>query len=72
VVWIGDDPADRDNLPLVDGQMNADGTPNLGANVVVLVVQAYGAAGARRAVELTVARQPSGEIRLQAWRELRQ
>jgi hypothetical protein len=72
VVWIGDDPAERDNLPLVDGQTNADGTTNGGAHVVVLVVQAYGAAGSRRAVELTVARQPSGAVRLQAWRELRQ
>lgn len=72
VVWIGDDPAEHDNLPLVDGQMNADGTTNLGANVVVLVVQAYGTAGSRRAVELTVARQPSGITQLRAWRELRQ
>lgn len=70
VVWIGDDPAERDDRPLEDGGANVDGSVNEGAGSVMLLVHAYGRAGSRRMVEVTVARTPSG-VRLVAWRELR-
>lgn len=72
VVWIGDDPAEHDNQPLADGQANVDGSTNVGAHAAVLVVNAFGPVAARRAIELTVGRQPSGAVKLVAWRELRQ
>jgi hypothetical protein len=70
VVWIGDDAAEGDRQPGVDGAPNADGSANAGAGVVILLAHAYGYAGSRRMVELTVARAPVG-VRLLAWRELR-
>jgi hypothetical protein len=72
VVWAGDDPAEHDHRPLVDGDTNVDGTANRGKDVVVLLAYAYGEAGARRAVEMTVARVAGGAIRLVAWRDVRQ
>lgn len=70
VVWIGDDPAEGDGRPLEDGGPNIDGSVNDGAGTVMLLVHAYGRAGSRRMVEVTVSRAPSG-VRLLAWRELR-
>lgn len=70
VVWIGDDPAERDARPLEDGGPNVDGSANEGTGTVTLLVHAYGRSGSRRMVEVTVARTPSG-IRLLAWRERR-
>jgi hypothetical protein len=72
IVWVGDDPSERDNLPLADGAANADGTMNAGNGVVVLLAHAYGPSGARRMVEATVARTDFGGVRVIAWRELRQ
>jgi len=72
VVWVGDDPAELDGMPLVDGGSNIDASVNAGRDVVVLLAHAYGPSGARRVVEVTVAREPSGHVRMLAWRELRQ
>jgi hypothetical protein len=70
VVWVGDDPAERDGRPLVDGGPNVDGSTNDGVDTVTLLVHAYGRAGSRRMIEVTVARAGAG-IRQLAWRELR-
>lgn len=72
VVWVGDDPSERDNLPLTDGALNADGTTNTGAGVVMLLAHAYGPSGSRRVVEATVARGAVGGVRVIAWRDVRQ
>lgn len=72
VVWVGDDPAEHDDNPLVDGDPNLDGTPNDGLGVVMLLAHAYGPSGSRRGVEVTVARAVSGGVRVVAWREVPQ
>jgi hypothetical protein len=72
LVWAGDDPAEFDGMPLVDGGPNVDGSANAGRDVVVLLAQAYGPSGSRRVVEATVARLDTGHVRVLAWRELRQ
>lgn len=66
VVWVGDDAAETDGDPLLDG----GGTSNPGDGVLVLRAHAYGLRGARRMVEVTVGRGAAG-VRLLAWRELR-
>jgi hypothetical protein len=63
--WIADDGAEQDGEPAVDTN-----------GVVLLRVQASGGGGLRRAVQLTLARQPpaAGEAqptRVLAWREVR-
>lgn len=63
IVWVGDDPADCDNNPLVDGGVHqAPCTNNIGAGVISLVAHAYGPSGARRVIEVTVARTDTTEI----------
>lgn len=74
VVWIGDDPADNDNDPLLDGGPPPDGTEpeeNPGLDVLALQAHAYGPGGVRRAVEVTVGRTPGNGVRIMSWRELR-
>ena len=71
VVWAGDDADEQDGRPLVDGDPNADGSANAGRDVLVLLAHAYGPAGVRRMVEMTIARGTGGP-RLLAWREIRQ
>jgi hypothetical protein len=77
LVWIGDDPRETDDNPLVDGS-SADGR---GRRVVRVRAEVFGRAGARRAVEAELARmcRPEAEllvcrpgIRVQSWREVRQ
>jgi hypothetical protein len=57
VVWVADDESDG------DGDASAD------SNRRILVrAAAYGARGARKAVEARLARTPTGELRLDGWR----
>ena len=77
LVWVADDGREEDADPLSDA---VEGEP--GHGILRLRAEAYGATGARRAVEAEVARQclpgpPDGQacrpgIRVQSWRELRQ
>jgi hypothetical protein len=76
-VWVGDDALEQDSDPLSDAP---DQEP--GHGVLRLRAEAYGVAGARRALEAELARQclpgpPEGSgcragIRVQSWQELRQ
>jgi hypothetical protein len=58
VLWVGDDPADEDGLPLVDG----GGTDNAGKGVLSILAHAYGPGGVRRVIEVTIARTDTTEI----------
>ena len=66
-VWVGDDPQENDDNPLVDGDESRG--PNPGRGVLTLRVQAYGVL-ALREVEATVSRAGSG-VRVVSWREIR-
>jgi len=66
-VWVGDDPQENDDNPLVDGDESRG--PNPGRGVLTLRSQAYGIS-TRREVEATVARAGSG-ARVLSWRETR-
>ena len=77
LLWVADDAREQDSDPRADA---ADDAP--GHGVLRLRAEAYGPAGARRAVEAELARQclpgPSEAagcrmgIRVQSWQELRQ
>jgi hypothetical protein len=72
-VWIGDDGREQDGDPLVDE--TADEQP--GHGIVRVHAEAFGFAGARRAIEAELARVCQGPsclpgIRVQSWQELRQ
>ena len=77
LVWVADDGRETDADPLTDG-----GEDEPGHGLLRLRAEAYGASGARRAVEAEVARHclpgPPGAdgcrlgIRVQSWKELRQ
>lgn len=74
VVWIGDDPSDNDDDPLLDGGPPPEGaTPaeNPGLGILALQAHAYGPGGVRRVVEVTVGRTPANGVRILSWRELR-
>ena len=60
VVWIGDDPAENDGKPLIDGDETAGANP--GKGVVSMLAYAYGPSGVRRVIEATVARTDTTEI----------
>jgi len=69
VVLVGDDPAETDGNPLRD----AAGVTDPGHGIVLVRAEAFGPGGARRAVELTVARvmrgSPAGPaVRILGWR----
>ena len=73
-VWVAADSREDDGAPLSDAGENEPGH-----GILRLRAEAYGAAGARRAIEAELARQclgPPGAcrpgIRVQSWRELRQ
>jgi hypothetical protein len=66
-VWVGDDPQENDDNPLVDGDESRG--PNPGKGVLTLLVHAYGVA-TERVVEATVARSATG-VRMVSWREIR-
>jgi len=70
VVWVGDDPAECDGRPDVDGAPCPGA--NAGKDVISVLVHAYGAAGTRRAIEATFARTPDPlHLRPLSWREVR-
>lgn len=50
-VWVGDDPSETDGNPLIDGN-----------GVLTLHAEAYGSQGARKVLEVTVARTSNTEI----------
>ena len=58
VVWVGDDPSENDDNPLVDGNAQT----NLGTGVITLRAEAYGPGGAHKVVEVTLSRTDSTEI----------
>jgi hypothetical protein len=60
IVWIGDDPSENDNLPLVDGDESAGQNP--GRGVVSMLAHAYGPGGVERVIEATLARTSTTEI----------
>ncbi len=63
VVLVADDPSERDGNPARDG---SDAEP--GGGIVRVRAEAFGPAGAHRAVELSAARPPSPGQLLRAWR----
>jgi len=64
-VWVGDDPAERDDNPFEDGVADA------GGGVMLVAAQAFGAGGARRAVEVVVERRRSRPARIITRHEVR-
>ena len=64
VVWIADDPSETDENPAKDGDTSTD--PNFPANpgkgVLSMHAEAYGPFGAKRVIEVTVARTDTTEI----------
>ena len=71
VVWVGDDPAECDGIPEVDGGPCAEGV-NPGANVLAMRAHAYAAAGVVQQLQLTVGRAgPGSRPRVLSWRPIR-
>src|SRR5262249_1212763 len=80
LAFVGDDPSENDGNPSVDGLMAAN-SPNPGNGIVVVRGEAFGPRGAHKVVEATIARrtipsadpggQPSTELRVLSWREVR-
>jgi hypothetical protein len=64
IVLVADDPAENDGNPLQDGA----GTGNPGTGVIAVRAEARGPRGARKVVELTIARQAGPQLR--SWRQL--
>ena len=70
VVWIADDPSETDNDPTMDGQpgVNCDASndpgcsANPGLGVLAMHAEAYGPGGAKRVIEITIARTDTTEI----------
>ena len=64
IVWIADDPSETDNNPNKDGDTSQD--PNVAANpgkgVLAMHAEAYGPFGAKRVIEVTIARTDTTEI----------
>jgi len=66
VVLVADDPSEIDADPSRDGL-----PPSPGAGVVELRAQAFGPRGARRTIDVTIARTNAGSPRIVSWREMR-
>jgi Tfp pilus assembly protein PilX len=66
IIWVGDDPTDSDDNPLLDGGPNvnplAPENKNAGAGMISIRAEAFGPNGARRVIETTVARTDTTEI----------
>jgi hypothetical protein len=68
IVWVADDPSETDNNPLKDGDtgQNCGGDPtctaNPGKGVMAMHAEAYGPFGAKRVIEVTMARTDTTEI----------
>jgi hypothetical protein len=66
VAMVGDDPSENDDDPTQDGH----DASNPGTGVLALRGESFGASGAHKVVELTVARAPKA-VRVLTWREMR-
>jgi hypothetical protein len=64
VVLVGDDPAETDQDPFHDGEVD-------GAATLAVRSEAFGPRGAHRIVELVVARMATGHLRIVTWCALR-
>jgi hypothetical protein len=64
IVWIADDPSETDNDPLKDGGLDANdaSVPNPGLGVMAMHAEGYGPFGAKRVIEVTIARTDTTEI----------
>ena len=77
IVMAGDDPAECDNEPLVDGgppvpPCEEDASINPGAAVISLRAEAFGPFGTHKVVEATVAHATGNAgVRMLSWREVR-
>ena len=70
VVWVGDDAAENDGDPSIDG----GGSANPGAGILALRAEAFGVGGAHKVLEAEVRRDVSGAvpaIRGLSWQEIR-
>ncbi len=66
VLLVGDDPAENDNDPTVDGTA----ATNPGSGVIALRAEAFGVSGAHKAIELTITRD-AGAARVLTWHDVR-
>ena len=71
IAWLGDDPAENDGNPLLDGSDPA----NPGAGILAIRAEAFGVRGAHTVLEATVRRDldPDGlpVLRVLSWNDLR-
>ncbi len=70
VAWAGDDPAENDGDPLIDG----GGPSNPGAGILAIRAEAFGVGGAHTVLEATVRRQADLNgpiIRVLSWQHHR-
>lgn len=71
IAWIGDDFAENDGDPAIDG----GGGTNPGAGILALRAEAFGVGGAHKVLEATVTREVVEEggtvLRVRSWQELR-
>jgi hypothetical protein len=58
IVWVGDDQSESDNDPTTDGNSQT----NPGSGVLALHVEAFGPGGARKIIEVTVAKTNSSQL----------
>ena len=70
IVWVGDDFAENDGDPSIDG----GGLANPGAGILALRAEAFGVGGSHRVLETTVERDADEGpgVRVLSWHELRQ
>lgn len=71
IAWIGDDVAETDGNPAIDG----GGVGNPGAGILAIRAEAFGVGGAHKAIEATVTREVLEEgpvLRVLSWQERRQ
>lgn len=70
IVWAGDDFAENDGDPSIDG----GGVANPGAGILALRAEAFGVGGSHKVLEATVKRDVDAGpgVRVLSWQELRQ
>lgn len=72
IAWTGDDSAETDGDPLVDG----GGSANPGAGILAIRAEAFGAGGAHAVLEATLRREVSDAgapvVQMLSWNEMRQ
>ena len=72
VAWVGDDPAENDGNPLIDGV----GVGNPGTGILAIRAEGFGVRGAHTVVEATVRRELDADgqtvIRVLSWNDIRQ